>query len=82
MTNPASTDLNVSEHPTTDPEANAKITAKPKRTPPKKATAAKPEFAPKVKDSGRLDHSDCEHPRTLAGRNACRANHAKAAEAK
>lgn len=57
-------------------------TAKPatKRT-TKKSTAVKPEFAPKVTDKGRLDHSDCGHPRTLAGRNACRAAYAKAAEA-
>jgi hypothetical protein len=46
-----------------------------------KATAAEPEFAPKVTDKGRLDHTDCGHPRDLKGRAACRANHAKAAEA-
>jgi len=48
----------------------------------KKAAAVKPEFAPKVTDKGRLDHTACGHPRTLAGRSACRANHAKAAETK
>ncbi|WP_431905573.1 hypothetical protein [Micromonospora carbonacea] len=47
----------------------------------KAAPDAKPEFAPKVTDKGRLDHSGCGHERTLAGRSACRANHAKAAEA-
>ncbi|MFD6771098.1 hypothetical protein ACFWC6_33315 [Micromonospora chalcea] len=44
-------------------------------------TRPKPEFAPKVNDKGRLDHSDCGHERTLAGRSACRANHKAAQEA-
>ncbi|KIR64743.1 hypothetical protein [Micromonospora haikouensis] len=47
----------------------------------KAAPDARPAFAPKVTEKGRLDHSACGHPRTLAGRSACRANHAKAAEA-
>ncbi|MBM0259365.1 hypothetical protein [Micromonospora sp. 4G55] len=75
-TNPASVDLNVSEHPTTDPEA--KPTTRKRTTKAKATPAAKPEFAPKVNDKGRLDHSDCGHERTLAGRSACRAAYAKA----
>ncbi|MFJ6198837.1 hypothetical protein [Micromonospora sp. NPDC092111] len=55
--------------------------AKPMTIGKAKATAAKPEFAPKVNDKGRLDHSDCGHDRTLAGRSACRANHKAAQEA-
>ncbi|MEH1098200.1 hypothetical protein [Micromonospora sp. CPCC 205561] len=57
-------------------------TADANPTPAKKAkaTAAEPEFAPKVTDKGRLDHSDCGHERTLAGRSACRANHKAAQE--
>ncbi len=40
----------------------------------------KPEFAPTVTATGRLDHSTCGHPRTLSGRSACRAAQ-KAAQA-
>lgn len=42
------------------------------------AKKAKPEFAPKVTDKGRLDHSECGHPRNLAGRSACRAAYREA----
>ncbi|MEU2661214.1 hypothetical protein [Micromonospora sp. NPDC007220] len=63
------------------PAPDAKPTTA-KKTPVKNAAPdAKPEFAPKVTDKGRLDHSDCGHPRDLKGRAACRANH-KAAEVK
>ena len=40
----------------------------------------KPEFAPTITATGRLDHSTCGHPRTFAGRTACRAAQ-KAAQA-
>ncbi|MFF5181761.1 hypothetical protein ACFY2Q_27345 [Micromonospora sp. NPDC000316] len=64
----------------TEPTTDAKPTTR--KPAAKKAAPAKPEFAPRVTDKGRLDHSDCGHERTLAGRSACRANHAKkAAEA-
>lgn len=62
---------------TTPTAAEATKTApvtKAKKTIAKKSDATtKPEFAPMVTDSGRLDHSTCGHPRTLAGRTACRA---------
>ncbi|GLI00670.1 hypothetical protein [Phytohabitans aurantiacus] len=73
----------------TEPTAPAKVTKAAKATPrtipaadkpaTKKATkaAAKPEFNPTVKDNGKLDHSTCGHPRTPAGRAACRANRAE-----
>lgn len=70
--------------PVTDvpsPEAGARTSAK-KATVAKKTTVAKrPEFAPTVKDTGRLDHTNCGHLRTFAGRSACRAAMKKAAEA-
>lgn len=34
---------------------------------------SKPEFAPSLTPTGRLDHSNCGHPRTPAGRQSCRA---------
>jgi hypothetical protein len=52
-----------------------------RKAPAKKATApVKKEFAPKVTDKGRLDHSDCGHERTMKGRSACRAEFAKSAK--
>jgi hypothetical protein len=51
-----------------------------KKAPTKKAPAT-PEFAPKVTEKGRLDHTACGHSRDLKGRAACRANYAKTAEA-
>jgi hypothetical protein len=56
--------------PTTTP-------AKKAATPRKAAPKAKKEFAPKVTETGRLDHADCGHDRTPKGRAACRAAHAK-----
>jgi hypothetical protein len=50
--------------------------AKPKPTPRKK-TPVKKEFAPKVTDTGRLDHTNCGHERTPKGRAACRVAAAK-----
>lgn len=47
-----------------------------RKTAPKKAPVKK-EFAPKVTDTGRLDHTDCGHDRTPKGRTACRVEHAK-----
>jgi hypothetical protein len=52
-----------------------------KKTIARKSDATtKPEFAPVVGDNGRLNHAGCGHPRTMAGRTACRAAH-KAAKA-
>ncbi|MEV7329564.1 hypothetical protein [Micromonospora sp. NPDC093244] len=67
----------------TEPTKPAATTAKAteaatRKSPAKKATVAKPEFAPKVGENGRLNHATCGHPRDLKGRAACRANHAKA----
>ncbi|GIJ76010.1 hypothetical protein SAMN05443287_106186 [Micromonospora phaseoli] len=71
----------------TEPTPATTITAKAtgastRKTPAKKAAPAKPEFAPTVAENGRLNHAGCGHPRDLKGRAACRANHAKATEAK
>lgn len=64
----------------TDAVTTGDTTAKPKprRAPAKKKAPAKVEFAPIVKDNGRLDHSACGHPRDMKGRTACRAFMAKA----
>lgn len=69
----------------TEPTPAKTITAKAteaatRKTPAKRATAAKPDFAPTVAENGRLNHAECGHPRDLKGRAACRANHTKAAE--
>lgn len=63
--------------PTTTPDAKPARKPAAKKTIAKKASPkAKPEFAPvvKVSDDGktRLDHTECGHPRTFAGREACR----------
>jgi hypothetical protein len=58
---------------TTDPAPAKKVA--PRKA---KAAPAKPEYAPTVTDKGRLDHSTCGHPRTPAGRAACRAARAEA----
>jgi len=55
----------------TTPDTPAKKV--PTRKAPAKKAPAKPEFAPTVNDRGRLDHTACGHPRTPAGRAACRA---------
>ncbi|WP_157552157.1 hypothetical protein [Micromonospora sp. NRRL B-16802] len=68
--------------PTPATTITAKATEAAKKTPAKKAAPAKLEFAPKVGENNRLDHSGCGHPRDLKGRAACRANHAKTVEAK
>lgn len=65
--------------PTTTPAADTTPKLAPRKTAAKKAPAKK-EFAPKVTDSGRLDHTDCGHERTMKGRSACRAEAAKAAK--
>ncbi|MEU4692291.1 hypothetical protein [Actinoplanes sp. NPDC023714] len=70
-TTPATEAAATPEVPAT--EAKPKTT---RRAPAKKAPAKK-EFAPKVTESGRLDHSDCGHERTAKGRSACRAEYAK-----
>lgn len=56
-------------------EPTAKTPAR--KAPAKKAAPAKKEYSPTVTDKGRLDHSACGHPRTPAGRAACRADQAK-----
>lgn len=68
----------------TEPDEPATTTAKAteaatRKAPNMKATAAKPELAPKVTDKGRLDHTSCGYLRDLKGRAACRTNHAKSA---
>jgi hypothetical protein len=63
---------------TTTPAAKATAAkvAPVKKTIARKADAtANPEFAPVVGDNGRLNHAGCGHPRTMAGRTACRAAH-------
>lgn len=62
--------------------AKATEAATPRKAPTKKAAPVKPEFAPTVAENGRLNHAKCGHSRDLKGRAACRANHAKAAQAK
>ena len=52
----------------------------PRKAPAKKATPAKKkEFAPIVKENGKLDHTNCGHDRTPKGRAACRAEQSKPA---
>ncbi len=76
----------MTDQPTT-PDTSAKpaadaTPAKPARRAPAKKAPVKKEFAPKVTNSGRMDHTDCEHERTMKGRTACRAAHKAATEAK
>jgi hypothetical protein len=67
----------------TTPAQDTTTPAAPKpaaRKAPAKKAPAKKEFAPKVTDKGRLDHTDCGHERTMKGRTACRAEYAKASK--
>lgn len=70
-TEPTTTDTTTEAPATTTP-------AKPKPAPRKKAAPKAPaEFAPIVSDTGKLNHSECGHPRDMKGRTACRAWFAK-----
>ncbi|GAA3937269.1 hypothetical protein [Actinoplanes auranticolor] len=65
---------------TDDATPTPAATVTPRKPATRKAKApAKKEFAPKVTDSGRLDHTDCGHERTMAGRSKCRAVYKAAA---
>lgn len=52
------------------------MTTPAKKTTARKAPAKKVAAGPTIKVDGkghqRLDHSTCDHPRTFAGRQACR----------
>ncbi|WP_433117082.1 hypothetical protein [Micromonospora sp. CA-246542] len=66
--------------PTKPTVTTAKATeAAAKKAPAKKAAPAKGPVP--SENTGRLDHSNCTHPRTPKGRAACRAERKKAAEA-
>jgi len=68
----------MTQQPTTNVTPITKKPA-PRKT-AAKAAPTKKEFNPTLTDKGRLDHTNCSHPRDPKGRAACRAEYAKAAK--